>query len=269
MVREANPNTLFHLVPENNAAEEVLLHPDSGRFVSTCSTGVQGLEVGFHVPSVSKGRVITRVGRDADLILRGRTISAVHIAFEIHPETLVVLLSVRSKRSSSVTIRSDYDAGQTIQGDCVLVYGTSYHISITPYNFVLIWRDLGSVEALRNLAIEGYQASLRRLQVIRSRDLPTEDDSSELHSWHNTRLFTARRLLFREAPGVPRQLIGEGTFGAVYRAVDLESGNPFAVKVIKLYVYGSSQIEQARAAVHRETKTLEYLKHVRLPEYLL
>ncbi|KAL2175261.1 kinase-like domain-containing protein [Thermothelomyces heterothallicus CBS 202.75] len=269
MARNVNSSTLFHLVPDNDAAREALLHPDNSRFVSNTHTELQGLEVGFHVPSVPKGRVITRVGRDADLILRGRTVSAVHVAFEIHPETLVVLLSVRSKHSSSVTISSDFsEAKQKIQGDCVLVYGTSYRISIVSYNFLLIWRDLGSVEALRQLAIEGYQISLQRIQTIRSRDLPTDGDSSELHSWHNTRLHTARRILFREAEGAPRELIGEGTFGAVYRAVDLESGNPFAVKVVKLHAYGARYVEQARAAVHREMKTLEYLKHKHIVECL-
>ncbi|AEO61385.1 hypothetical protein MYCTH_2311486 [Thermothelomyces thermophilus ATCC 42464] len=269
MTRNANSSTLFHLVPENAAASDALLHPDNARFVSTSKRGLDGLEIGFHVPSIPKGRVITRLGRDADLILRGRSVSAVHVAFEIHPETLVVLLSVRSKYSSSVTVSPD--VGQTmepVEGDCVIVYGTDYRISIASYDFRLMWRDLGSVEALRQLAIEGYQISLQRLQTVRSRDLPTDGDSSELHSWHNTRLHTARRILFREAVGAPRELIGEGTFGAVYRAIDLESGNPFAVKVVKLYVYGARYVEQARAAVHREMKTLEYLKHKHIVECL-
>ena len=43
--------------------------------------------------------------------------------------------------------------------------------------------------------------------------------------------------------------------------MDLESGNNFAVKVIKLAAYGN--IEQAQAVAHREAKALKGLKHVR------
>ncbi|KAK4032850.1 kinase-like domain-containing protein [Parachaetomium inaequale] len=259
MALNANSRTLFHLVPANDAARDALLHPDNARFVSTSATEVQGLEVGFHVPSMPRGRVITRLGRDADLVLRGRSVSAVHVAFEIHPETLVVLLSVRSKYASQ---------RQTIKGDCVVVYGTKYTISIASFNFLLTWRDGGTVDTLRQLAAEGYQNSLQLLRTIRSRDLPTEFDDSELHSWHNTRLHTARRVLFREAEGAPRLPIGQGQFGDVYRAVDLESGHPFAVKVIKLEAYGAAEVEQARAHLHREIKALQYLNHKNIIECL-
>ncbi|KAK4113273.1 kinase-like protein, partial [Canariomyces notabilis] len=264
--------TLFHLVPTNQTAHDALLHPDNSHFVSTSPSRKQlGLEIGFHVPSTPSGRVITRLGRNADLILRGRAVSAVHVAFEIHPETLVVLLSVRSKNSTSVTIAPMQKAGheEVIDGDCVIVYGQDYRMTIASHNFELIWRRPEAYDvimALRELAIRGYQDSLQRLQHVRSRDLPTEFDQSELHTWHNTRIHTARKVLFREAEGAPRALVGEGQFGKVFRAVDLVSGNPFAVKVVLLHKY--TNMELARAALHREVKTLEKLKHRNIVEYL-
>ena len=211
MTQNVNANTLFHLVPANEAAHDALLHPDNSRFVSASANQMgqsePGLEIGFHVPSISSGRVITRIGRDADLILPKRPISKVHVAFEIHPETLVVVLSVRSKHLSSVKVASSKSKKQEIDGDCVIVYGQKYHITIVSYEFELIWRK---VESLRDLAIQGYQHSLERLQYVRSRDLPTEFDESELYTWYNTRLHTARKGLFREAKGEPRVLIGRG-----------------------------------------------------------
>lgn len=266
MARNINASTLFHLVPANQAADDALLHPDNRRFVSLCAAKDKlGLEIGFHVPSTPSGRVITRLGRNADVILRERAVSAVHVAFEIHPETLVVLLSVRSKQSSSVTIANPKTpTKQESDGDCVIVYGQDYRISIVSYVFELIWREVEATEAvklLRELAIRGYRNSLQRLQDVRSRDLPTEVAESELHTWHNTRLHTARKALFREAEGEARVHIGEGQFGQVFRAVDFASGNPFAVKVVKLDNY--TNVEQARSALHREVKVLERLKHVR------
>jgi hypothetical protein len=147
MAPSANSKTLFHLVPTNDEARDALLHPDNRRFVSTSATKAQGLEVGFHVPSMPRGRVITRLGRDADLVLRGRSVSAVHVAFEIHPETLVVLLSIRSKHASSVTISDELsEEPQTIKGDCVVVYGTTYTISIASFAFRLYDRDVTARE---------------------------------------------------------------------------------------------------------------------------
>lgn len=103
MDQTANGKSLFHLVPVNDAAKDALQHPDNKRFVSISARNRPGLEIGFHIPPFSRGHVITRLGRNTDLILR-ESYSAVHVAFEIHPETFVVMLSVRTKHTSSVTV---------------------------------------------------------------------------------------------------------------------------------------------------------------------
>ena len=71
MARNVNQRTLFHLVAVNDAARDALLRPDNKHFVSNL-----GLKFGFRVPSTSRGRVITRLGRDGDLILSGRSVSS-------------------------------------------------------------------------------------------------------------------------------------------------------------------------------------------------
>lgn len=266
MAQSPNHNTLFHLVPLNDIAHEALCHPDNQRFVSLAFSDARkqpelGLEVGFHVASVP-GRVIARLGRNGDLILQRRSVSAVHIAFEMHPDTLVVLLSVRAKRMSSVKVKckgnNNEEEDEVIEGDCVICYGKEYEITFVGYGFRLVWRQTES-EPLRTLAVQDYQRALQQQANIRSRDLPTETDS-DVHTWHNTRIHTAQRILFREATAVPRVVIGKGEFGAVYRAVDLESGHVFAIKVIRLKNYRN--MEQARAVAHREVKALQKLKHV-------
>jgi serine/threonine protein kinase len=56
--------------------------------------------------------------------------------------------------------------------------------------------------------------------------------------------------------------IGVGQFGLVYRAVDEESGNPFAIKVIDLR--RSINQDYARKAAKREIKLLQSFRHVNL-----
>lgn len=278
-----NPKTLFHLVPDNQVAHDALLHPDNKRFVSQSSKGA-GLEVGCHVPSIPQGHVITRLGRDADLILRESTrqrpISAIHVAFEINPATHLVLLSVRSKRVSSVTFRpldtqdeedqedqkdKEDSEQKEITGDGVILYAQNYSISIGSYGFELVWRTISdrdtnaNADALKALAIQSFETSLQKLQNIRSRDRPTEYDDSEYLSWHVTRLNTANSPRFEEIEQL-RKEIGEGAFGKVYKAVDRMSGHNFAIKIVEIKAYGS--IDDARARIHREIKVMERLKHV-------
>ncbi|KAI1274628.1 kinase-like protein [Xylaria sp. FL0933] len=288
MALNPHPKTLFHLVPANQVAYEALSHPDNKRFVSsTKKRGKFGLEVGYHVPSTAGGHVITRIGRNADLILRqsslGPPMSGVHVAFEINPATELVILSVRSKQSSSVRFapissqdggedeeeeetqgpqqRSGDTAEENIMGDGVILYGQDYKIFIASYEFKLRWWD----KSAKTLALQGYRESLQRVQDIRSRDRPTEIDKSDALSWHMTRLNTAKASLFKDIPHL-RERQGEGTYGIVYKGFDQASGNPFVIKVIKLEKYGN--IEAARALVHREIKIMEKLHHAHIIEYL-
>ncbi|KAL7936915.1 kinase-like domain-containing protein [Trichoderma chlorosporum] len=291
----AHPSTLFHLVPVNKVARDALLHPDNRRFISSSSKGHLGLEVGFHVSSMRYGHVITRLGRDADLILResspGMPMSAVHVAFEINPATNLVVLSVRSKRISSVKFavleheddeKTSEDntgeqglvqkentedaaaAGLSIIGDGVILYTQDYTLSIASYEFQLLWLKR-SKESFKALVLRDYQTSLQLQQNVRSRDRPTEGDHSEALSWHITRLDTAKGSLFKDIPQL-REKIGSGAFGKVFRAVDEMSGNYFAIKVVKLEKYGD--IDVARAMLHREIKVMERLRHDHIIEYL-
>lgn len=266
--------TLFHLVPANQVAHDALLHPDNERFVSSSREGSLGLEVGYHVSSIPRGHVITRLGRNADLILRqnrpGNPISAVHVAFEINPTTQLLILSVRSKRASSVrfaarksqkavqVVPESDDTGEQITGDGVILYGQDYKLSIASYRFDLLWLSRDA-ESPKTLAVQGYRTSLQRLQDVRSRDRPTENDNSEALSWHITRLDTVKGSLFKDIPHL-REWKGEGSYGNVYKAVDQTSGHIFAIKVVKLKKYGD--IDAARALIHREIRFMKRLKHV-------
>jgi predicted RNA-binding protein YlqC (UPF0109 family) len=117
----ANEATLFHLMPLNKQARETLEHPDNCRFIS--STANNRDEIGYHVSRIAGGHVITRLGRNVDLVLP-KAGSKVHVAFEIHPETRLILLSVLSKYPSTVTVAfAGKEETEAVPGDCVMVCG--------------------------------------------------------------------------------------------------------------------------------------------------
>ncbi|KAM7205033.1 Protein kinase-like domain containing protein [Rhypophila sp. PSN 637] len=245
-----NDKTLFHLVPVpgNRAAEEALIHPNNQQFISPSANGAPGLEIGFHVPLFSGGHVITRLGRNADLIL-SESYSKVHIAFEIHLETFVVMLSIRRKGVSSVKIRlAEHNANveaQPISGDCALLYGRRYRISIVSYAFDLIWRlteGSDQVQFLKDMAIQGYEDSRERLKNVRSRDL-SNPDTSTARSYYMTRLESRRAPVIKELEG------------------QRESGEYIAVKVVNLRARPGVDVEEARAVLHREIKIMKRVEH--------
>ncbi|KIH94464.1 hypothetical protein SPBR_05791 [Sporothrix brasiliensis 5110] len=281
----AHPDTFFHLVPRNEESLPILDLRENWRFVSETTDGKKGLEIGYHVSKVP-GRVMARLGRGltADIRLLGRNISSIHVAFELHPDTLAVLLSVRAKNASSVTVEpveddgesgavADTGRGDVVEGDCVLVFEQPYNIKIGVYSFDVAWCPKREVrqskdEVWRIFARREYQKAVEREKLARSCDLPTYD-SSTLNTWHNTRIHTANRPLFREAPGAERHMLDAGSFGSVFQATDRESGDPFAIKVIDLTKLDSQRdVEYARASVHNEVKTLQKLKHRNIIEYL-
>ena len=277
-----HPKTLFHLVPTNQVAADALSHPDNKNFVSSSSLNdLRGLEVGYHVTSAPRRHVIARLGRGADLILPESSsklpMSGIHVAFEINPATHLVLLSVRSKRISTVSFSilpspNDHISpgevidGEEITGDGVIIYAQNYSISIASYSFNLVWRSFNpdpveNAELLKALAVQGYTESIEQWQqLLISRNRPTESDMFESQSWHVTRISTARPV-FQDIRRF-RQRIGSGTFGTVYRAIDRATAHAFAIKVVDL---STGNTDTQRAMLHREIKVMERLKHVGLP----
>lgn len=259
--REAHPRTLFHLVPKDSTTGQILEHPSNRAFVSLADDR-PGLEIGYHVPkSGPGGQVITRLGRKEDLILPGKGVSRIHVSFQVHPDTLVVLLSVRAKEPSRVSVKhdKDQDAWPLSHGDCVLLYGETYYIQIVDYAFDLIWRRTDPDVALKDLVHREYRESLELARNQPTCDRPTEYATGK-HSWHHTRLHSAVNPGIKEAPNAKRTLKGKGAFAEVYATIDV-SGGEIAVKVAHLAQFQHS--ESARQMLHREVKALAQINHVR------
>ena len=267
-----DPQTIFHLVPDEESVKacEILHHPDNKPFVSRCkgrsinSLEIDyGLEIGYHVPKRTLPQVITEVGRDADLILSGATISKIHFSFEIHPESRQIMFCDRSRlrniRIEPFGFRKDGDFRQV-----VLQPGVEYRISfggeqLSQYVFNLVW-SRQSADVLDE-ARKGYENADARAQNPRwARTV--EEGPTELPSWYNTRLHTpsAGAVLRTTVAGD----LGEGSFGVVKKAVDLDSGCLIAAKIITLSnKLNSSELSEEESLLRREVKTLSSISHVR------
>lgn len=172
MAGNTQRNVLFHLMPLNDIARETAKLPENRCFVAQSPMGGPAFEVGFHV-SPAPGCVLARIGRHGELVLPKESISGVHVTFEMHPESLVLLLSVRSSKKSSVTVASSHGV---VEGDCVLGYGKSYDIDVAGYQFRVLWRQ-GSPESIRELAVQEYPNALLQQVGRDTAELPIETGS--------------------------------------------------------------------------------------------
>ncbi|KAK3361424.1 kinase-like domain-containing protein [Lasiosphaeria ovina] len=267
MARPAHPDTLFHLEPEDDSTRAaVLRHPRNAPFISTSSEGKPAVEIGYHVCSrPCGGQVLARLGSDTDLILPGKTISKIHIAFEVHPVTHAILISVRTTNRKSVQVspwgfRQDGEFRQL-----VLIPGTRYKIVVgdqnyaRPFRFSIRWRLDLPAPAVQLAVDGGFKAAEAR---GRPNYLNTDDPTKlEIGSYYVTRLpsgVVGNCVRFAELGN----RLGAGTYGQVYQSIDIDSSLYIAAKVVE--PNGEREIQN----LHREIKTLQELSHPNIIEFL-
>ncbi|KAI1335059.1 hypothetical protein F5Y15DRAFT_420293 [Xylariaceae sp. FL0016] len=124
------------------------------------------------------------------------------MAFEIHPETLVVMLIVRTKSPSTVTASAvdENEYPQETSGDCAILYGQAYKIKIASYVFRLAWNSsepTNTVQYLKDTATSDYQDALHRLKDVRSRDHSVLGPESA-QSYYMTRIRSSKAPLVKE-----------------------------------------------------------------------
>ncbi|KJZ75827.1 hypothetical protein HIM_04651 [Hirsutella minnesotensis 3608] len=259
-------DTIFHLEPCNEAAKAAVQHPDNAPFLSSCPSCQLSLEIGYHVSSRPRGgQIIAKLGRgsDADLILLDKNVSQVHFAFEVHPISKAIILRVHPHRLRSVMIsppgfREDQHIRQRVlapQVNCDIYIKTGERSKM---HFNVHWPR--NDESTSQGVLQGFQAAEER--AINPRWVRTADEAdSDLQSWYKTRLKNPElENVVRYA--LAREKIGEGGFGTVLKAIDLDSGHFIAVKYFKI------ENERDVAKIHREIQTMQTLKHPQIIEFL-
>lgn len=233
------------------------------------SDGTPVLEVGFHIRSASKHTLATLGRGNADIFVEGSSIAKIQCSFEIEATSGAIMLYDRSH-------------AQTTQ-----VFGDN----ATPFEYgrlrkVLVQKKLnteigmgGKRKDLVQFELEWYENSVGTAEMIKNREsiaqgweenprLARTIDESEtvLPSQMITRIHTPglQSLKMRYAKG---DILGTGQFGEVYKAIDVDTGQLMAVKILKRTAAKSKEDWQLSVyyALKREVEVLSRISHVCTP----
>jgi hypothetical protein len=267
-----HPLALFSLrpLPESDRAKDVVAHPSNSHLVSISpKDGALALDIGFHIRSKSCDTLATLGRNDADIMLEGSSLGRVQCSFEIDLDTGVVMLYDRSN-------------GQTTQ-----VSGKN----ATPFEYgrprrVVVQEELNTIIGMGGVGcdlvqfkLEWHQDPTQVVKKIKNHGtLPygreenprlarTVDEApTDLPTPRETRLHTPgpRQLKMRYVKVHP---LGSGQFGAVHKAIDVDSGKFMAVKIIERPVNASKkEHEEWRKSLYyalkREVENLSKISHV-------
>lgn len=281
-----HPLSLFSLVPYNERAKEVVKHPLNKHLTYTLSQDIHAIDIGFHIGSDScSPRVLAVLGRGeaADVHIDGSSISKIQCSFEVHLDTKVVMLFDRSSAQTTQVYRADTPSA-----------------TVTPFEHgrplprkVVVMEDLNEIIGMggtgRNLVqfkMEWHQDLGQTTEKIKKQEgMPQHykqevADAPRLAHTLSQELDTVPPSRMETRPHNPSQLrmryqrqtkLGGGTFGIVYKALDLDSGRFMAAKMLKRPEH-PKEAEQFQLSLHysrkREVETLSKISHVSAPNPL-
>lgn len=257
--------TLFSLIPMNDNAAKVVYDPDNRHLVSKFK-GADVINIGFHIRSRSCHAIAT-LGRsiDADVVVRGAGISKTQCSFEIEPTTKVVMLF-------------DHSHGQTTQ-----VSGEK----ATPFEHgrirqVVIQEQLNTIlsmgirESLVKFELSWHQNPEETMEKVKTQETMTrhqtqnprlartlDEADTVLPSHRQTRIHTSGPTKPKIRYATVRPL-GRGQFGAVWKAINADTGKLFAVKILENRG-GLSEAEWGQlvyGTFKREVEALDGITHV-------
>lgn len=241
-----HPFALFSLSPiaGNERAKDVINHPRNSQFISTLPDGSLALDIGFNIRSQFPTTLAT-LGRSeaADICLQGARIARIQCCFEIDLDTGVIMLHDKSTSQTTQVYGANsmpFEHGRPrrilVQPDFNTIIGMG-GVGRNLVMFELVWHSSATqtIAAAKDLGMLAGQAEQDHLA-------PTAD-----HTPGSTQL--GMRHVIKEG-----NRIGSGSYGVVYKTIDVDSGRFMAVKVIKqpaiLYT------------LKREVETLSNISHV-------
>jgi len=254
-----HPNALFSLrpVPGNERAKMVVSHPDNAHLVSILSDNTQGLDVCFDIyEKPSKALAVLGRGTDVDIFIAYTTIAKCQCSFEIDIDTGVVMFYDRSFARSTqvfgenvVPFEQDRIRRVLVQKNLntIIGMGGKRHDLV---QFELEWHQDPKQAIKRNKSHLNIRIENPRLARTNSpscwQTLPHTPGSIRL----KMRYVIACKL-------------GSGAFGDVHKAIDVDSGNYMAVKILRRPTSASKQAQNSALALKREVEILSNFSHVR------
>lgn len=255
-----HPRALFSLVPLTGEAKQVLNYAGNKHLVSRLVDGRLAIDVG-HLPFKSAS-ILATLGRaeDATIKVPHPRISKIQCTFEINLDSRIIMLYDRSSGSSTQSQGSNafpFEFGRPYRR-IALMKGINERIgfggpSHDLFLFKIHWHQttlqqtVKKLEALatvpRDYADELQQDPMNAHTV--------DEPNTVLPSRVETSVQTLGNLQ-RTLRYVGLEALGQGAYGEVHKAVDIDSGRLVAVKIVRL----------PAKDVKREVEVLQELVHV-------
>ncbi|EQL33980.1 hypothetical protein RJZ90_002834 [Blastomyces dermatitidis] len=184
------------------------------------------LNVGFQIGSAARYTLAT-LGRNGDIVVDGPSISRIQCSFEILPEYDVVMLY---DESTSQTTQVFGDEATPFRPGCKrkVVVGERFNkiigmggIGCDQVQFEMVWHraNFKGEEEAKNRIESALQArTMDNVPTVVPSEIPTPNQ------WPTIQQPTIRYKVL--------SVIGQGSFGVVYKAVNVDSGRTMAAKTI-------------------------------------
>ncbi|KAL9039634.1 MAG: hypothetical protein Q9214_004797 [Letrouitia sp. 1 TL-2023] len=271
--RRPNTQALFFLVPVNEKAKNVVHDEDNHHLVSISQKShVPSFDIGFHINSHSSPNTLTTLGRDdCDILIRPSSVARTQCSFEIDdPNSGIVMFYDRSHKHNtrvSGAHSKTFESGRSPRK--ILVYpGFNKIISFGGINGDLIQFEIEWILTEHEIkeVVRKHQAA-EKDTIINPRKARTRDP---IGTALTSAIMTPEQAF--QGPSqiglryLKRDLRGVGSFGRVWRAIDVDSGRVMAMKQID-WVPGLQEQEHI-AKVRREVELMRRSKHPNIADLI-
>ncbi|KAL6410084.1 CAMK kinase [Ilyonectria robusta] len=260
------PLALFSLIPVSKAALDAVNDPLNADFVSESDCGLV-FDIGHRLPKPC-GTLATLGRGEVDIFLSSVKIARAQCSFIVNPDTKVIMLHDLSHQQSTKTFGPDCEPFAV---DCkrqvVVCDGVNTQLGMGGanrelYTFTLKWHQ--SLKEIMEQSEVDEEARLLACQLNPRMSRTVDEDAT-----------AAQTVLYDTRPQLPpgpkiryRKLeepeLGRGQFGAVHRALDLDTGKCIAIKEL----FRPALSNWGKTALERELDTVARLRHPCIVEFL-
>ena len=227
------PNALFSLIPISEAARKAVAHPNNRHLISKLEEELV-IDVGPFISSQSRDSLATIGRAHCDITVEERSISRLQCIFELLPNGEVMLKDKTTQQTTQVWGDDHFPFECGRERKILVRPGLNTEIGMGGssqglVNFHLHWHCNDTLENV-NLYMGGFAGQEDNPVLARTLDdVETIVPSRRVTTTHTP---TVTTLKLRYVKG---KMLGEGNFGAVRQAVDVDSGTIMALKTIKVH----------------------------------
>ena len=267
--RLPDKKALFSLIPANPKALDVVEDTHNDHLISwSPRSNVKSFDIGFHIDNRSSKNTLATLGRNGcNIYLKPSSISRVHCSFEIDDlDSGIVMFYDRShKHNTRVSGENSIPFERGRAPRKVLVHpGLNETISLGGVN--------GTLFEFRIEWIQNEQKIIELARARRAEKQGTITNPREARTFDPSETVLPSLLMTPEqafeTPGsmgiryFKQELKGNGSYGTVWQAIDVDSGRVMAMKQIR-WVRGQHDRNHIRK-VRREVELMRIARHVRI-----